>query len=338
MKVKQVICCLLIGGIFSLSAYGMEPYKDIALVQGQDAITYLQQTQGLRVFPGPLLQPHKPITRQELMQLIWDVDGNLGRLSLQEKRFDPLVLAMLVPSSWKEQTLSKVVTKAELADILEAWQKVNQWQPTKGQTLSMSTTPVSRLEAIQAVYAALYGNKVHVNYQLREEQIWQRLLSYYGSSTAFLTEGVLYRQGETYIIGVYPEKMEQMIALFAEMREFVRIKPIRWSYETYTTYMKEVQQVLAVREPMNATGYIIPDFEQERLLCVVPHPVGEKTKQQVAALVGSRHVQFVLLGEKPVKADRDTTVKGSYYAPYAVGITADMERLIRDFEYSLIHG
>ena len=240
MKVQYIIGMIV--SFFCVTSACGATYIDTSGLPDAQILSYLQVTRGLQVFPEKRLYPQREITYNELAKLLTDVDGNIpgvtdsgsnSREILQKNGIFPLKIAG-----------NAVVTRQNLQIILQRWQQFNgRVGGKKMPALNGKSVPVTRYEAIRSVYYALYGTSMPSPSGWQdEERVWQKLLGYYGSPANFFANGIIYREQNAVVIGVYPEKREHLEAIIpaAWVRAGnVRIRSVVYSQQEYLTQMKK---------------------------------------------------------------------------------------------------
>lgn len=340
MKVQYIIGMIV--SFFCVTFACGATYIDTSGLPDAQILSYLQVTRGLQVFPEKRLYPQREITYNELAKLLTDVDGNIpgvtdsgsnSREILQKNGIFPLKIAG-----------NAVVTRQNLQIILQRWQQFNgRVGGKKMPALNGKSVPVTRYEAIRSVYYALYGTTMPSPSGWQdEERVWQKLLGYYGSPANFFANGIIYREQNAVVIGVYPEKREHLEAIIpaAWVRSGnVRIRSVVYSQQEYLTQMKKVKYILKQCGDGEKYRALVPNYERQQLILTVSQPLRVETRKVLQKNI-LPHMLYVVAagqGNNPQYKENLRREKNRLrFVPYVPGLSPEMEQAIDDFQYEVM--
>lgn len=325
-------------GVFFLTsvvtAVAVSPYTDISDKTDKAAVDYVYDIQGLTFAQGTEFHPLQPVSRQEFADMLYRLTPSLHPTEMKTEEDALAVLAQ--NKIMQKGSAEAALTRAEYEAVIKAYitymRQDTLQQAVPEQTAGSDT--VSRLEAVRSVYALIGPGGMYTDYVAAQQKVMKTLNDEYGSMLTFYEDGVLYRQGDTFVVGLTGRpsmSLERRLKHDLADGPKVEIKKVSMSRSDYAYLMRKAAALIVATVGTDEFSGVLPDYENEQIIVMTKHPLSQELLNLLEKEIGTgiiRNEDAVTAGtsKKPVAetsterrpvtaANRKHRPKVDFYSP-----------------------
>ena len=175
---------------------------------------------------------------------------------------------------------------------------------------------------------------MYTDYVAAQQKVMKTLNDEYGSMLTFYEDGVLYRQGDTFVVGLTGRpsmSLERRLKHDLTDGPKVEIKKVSMSRSDYAYLMRKAAALIVATVGTDEFSGVLPDYENEQIIVMTKHPLSQELLNLLEKEIGTgiiRNEDAVNAGtsKKPVAetsierrpvtaANRKHRPKADFYSP-----------------------